>query len=207
MLSQALSGVTIVILTTASYALFMFWISINNYQQAVNVTSSVENHLLAVQNELNRQAQSWNFLDFGHLSRSEQGLAWSRFQLDLNNNQGRAIRAYADMHSTSPARPDLGKFLALYGDIARHYELQKVTLEVGDSIGPVSRQKLRTMIQRANRYLDQSVHILHGRVSSMTLNNQAFIDNGSAASVITFSLSLTTLIFLSAGLYYRRRLL
>jgi hypothetical protein len=206
-LSQTLSGITIVILITASYALFMFWTTINNYQSAVNLTSSIENRLLNVQSELNRQAQSWNYSRFGQLDRTKQQLVWSKFLRQLLNNQNAAIAVYAGMHSTSPARPYLGKFLALYGDIAKQYEYQKQVLEVGDAISYTSRQKMRALVQKANVYLDRSVEIMHGRISTLTSDNKVYINNGSAASVISFSLALSVLIFLSAGLYYRQRIL
>lgn len=206
-LSHTMSGMTIIILITAAYALLMFWTSINNYQSAVNLTSSIENRLLDVQSKLNRQAQVWNYLEFGKMGRVKQQLVWSQFVEKLTVNQDAAIAAYAEMHASSPARPYLGKFLALYGDIAKQYEYQKQTLEIGDVLGPSSRQKLNALIQKANAYLDRSVDIMHGRISTLTSDNREFISHGSTASVISFSLILSTLIFLSAGLYYRQRIL
>ena len=206
-ISHVASGITIFILLTASYAVFMFWTSINNYQSAVNITSSIENRLLNVQSELNRQVQNWNTSNFAAVGRTKQQLLWANFMQQLTDNQNAAIAAYADMHSSSAARPPLGKFLALYGDIAKQYEYQKQTLEIGDALGPSSRQKLNALIQKANAYLDRSVDIMHGRISTLTSDNREFISHGSTASVISFSLILSTLIFLSAGLYYRQRIL
>lgn len=206
-LPHLISSITILILITASYALFMFWTSINNYQSAVNITSSIENRLLNVQSGLNRQTQSWSYAEFGKSGRVKQRMTWENFlqvQADIQNT---AIAAYADMHSTSAARSHLGKFLALYGDITKQYEYQKETLELGDEVGPSNRQKLNAMIHWANLYLDRSVELLHGEISMLTSDNKVFIDNGSTASVITFSLTLSMLIFLSAGLYYRQRVL
>lgn len=206
-ISQVVSGVTIIILISACYALFMFWTSINNYQKAVNVTSTVENRLLSAQSQLNRQAQLWNAQDFGNTSRIRQERFWKAHQASLLSIQNAAIQAYADMKSASPARPYLGKFLALYGEILKQYDYQNTTVMIGDAPGQFSRIKLAAMISRANHYLDKSIDILHGRISDMTSDNRVFINNGSTASVVTLSLSLTTVLFLFAALYFRKRVL
>ena len=206
-ISHVASGITIFILLTASYAVFMFWTSINNYQSAVNITSSIENRLLNVQSELNRQVQNWNTSNFAAVGRTKQQLLWANFMQQLTDNQNAAIAAYADMHSSSAARPHLGKFLALYGDIAKQYEYQKETLEIGNDIGPVSHTKLNALVQKANLYLHRSIEVMHGKISTLTSENKVFINHGSTASVISFSLTLSMLIFLAAGIYYRQRVL
>lgn len=206
-LSRAMSGVTIFILLTATYALLMFWTSINNYQSAVNVTASIENRLLEVQSRLNRHARLWSTLEFGELGRLKQVQVWTAFTQTLAENQDAAIAAYSEMHSSSPARPELGRFLAIYGELVQEYGNQKAKLELGEEVSPSSRHKLNALLHKANDQLDRSVGIMRGQVSSLTADNQAFISNGSTATVISLSLSLSTLIFLFAGLHFRQRIL
>ena len=206
-LSNVTSGMTLFILAIATYAIAMFMMSNNNYQTAVSVTSTIENRILKLRSEFNKQAQLWNSSSFIKLNRIEQEKIWNKFVVSHNQIQAEAISVFADINEHSKAKQQLGMFLGLYTDLSTRYEYQKQRMEIGDEVSFTSKRSMAALVSQSNTYLDQTLKTLRSELITLNSTNSILIDNGSMASVVALALIIPMMLFLSAGMYYRQRIM
>lgn len=206
-LSNITSGMTLFILAIATYAIAMFMLSNNSYQTEVSVTTTTENRVLQLRSDFNKQAQLWNHSSFVRLNRSEQQKVWKEFIASHIKVQSQAISIFSDIQQQSMAKQPLSKFLALYTDLSTRYEYQKQLMEIGDEVSFTSKRSMNALVSQANAYLDRTVKTLRSELTTLNSNNNLLIDNGSLASVVALALILPMMLFLSAGMYYRQRIL
>lgn len=206
-LSNVTSGMTLFILAIATYAIAMFMLSTNNYQTTVSVTSTIENRVLNLRSEFNKQAQLWNHSSFIKLNRSEQAKVWNKFYVSHNRIQAEAIAIFADINKQSKAKQQLGMFLGLYTDLSTRYEYQKQRMQIGDEVSFTSKRSMMALIDQSNSYLDQTIYTLRSELVNLNSSNNLLIDNGSVASVVALALIIPMMLFLTAGIYYRQRVL
>lgn len=206
-LSNITSGMTLFILAIATYAIAMFMLSTNNYQTAVSVTSTIENRVLNLRSEFNKQAQLWNSSSFIKLNRVEQEKIWNKFVVSHNRVQAEAISVFADIKEQSSAKQQLGMFLGLYTDLSTRYEYQKQRMQIGDDVSFTSKRSMAALVNQSNTYLDRTLKTLRSELVALNSNNNLLIDNGSMASVVALALIIPMMLFLSAGMYYRQRVL
>lgn len=207
LLSNITSGMTLFILAIATYAIAMFMLSNNSYQTEVSVTSTIENRVLNLRSEFNKQAQLWNHSSFVKLNNVEQEKVWNKFVVSHNRVQAEAISIFADIDEHSKAKQPLGMFLGLYTDLSTRYEYQKQRMEIGDEVSFTSERSMTALVNQSNTYLDRTVKTLRSELTTLNSNNNLLIDNGSLASVVALALILPMMLFLSAGMYYRQRIL
>ena len=206
-LSIITSGITLCILAIATYAIAMFMLSTNNYQTAVSVTGTIENRVLKLRSEFNKQAQLWNHSSFIKLNRVEQEKVWKKLVVSHKRIQAEAISAFSDIKEDSRARQQLGMFLGLYTDLSKRYEYQKQRMEIGDEVSFTSQRSMTALVNQSNNHLDQTLKTLRNELVALNSNNNLLIDNGSLASVVALGLIIPMMLFLSAGIYYRQRIL
>ncbi|MDH5359692.1 MAG: hypothetical protein OEX03_03965 [Gammaproteobacteria bacterium] len=206
-LSNITSGMTLFILSIATYAIAMFMLSTSNYQTTVSVTSTIENRVLNIRSEFNKQAQLWNHSSFIKLNSNEKQRVWNKFYLSHNRIQSEAISVFAAINKQSKAKQQLGMFLGLYTDLSTRYEYQKQRMMLGDEVSFTSKRSMIALIDQSNTYLDQTIKTLRHELVTLNSNNNILIDNGSFASVIALALIIPMMLFLGAGIYYRQRIL
>ncbi|MDH5183304.1 MAG: hypothetical protein OEX12_05380 [Gammaproteobacteria bacterium] len=206
-LSNITSCMTLFILAIATYAIAMFMLSSSNYQTAVSVTSTIENRVLNLRSEFNKQAQLWNHSSFVKLNRVEQERIWKKFVVSHHRIQAEAISTFADIKDDSKAKQQLGMFLGLYTDLSTRYEYQKQRMEIGDEVSFTSQRNMTALVNQSNTYLDQTLKTLRSEIVALNSNNNMLIDSGSLASVVALALIIPMMLFLSAGMYYRQRVL
>jgi len=207
LLNNITSGMTLFILAIATYAIAIFMFSTSNVQAAVNITSTIENRVLNLRSEFNKQVQRWDHSNFIKLNRVEQEKVWNRFVVSHNQIQADAISIFADITQQSKAKQQLSMFLALYTDLSQRYEYQKQRMEIGDEVSFTSMRSMSALVEQSNHHLDQTVNTLRLELVALNSSNKLLINNGSFASVIALSLIIPLMLFLSAGIYYRQKLI
>ena len=206
-LSNITSGMTLFILSIATYAIAMLMLFTSNYQTTVSVTSTIENRVLNIRSEFNKQAHLWNHSSFIKLNRSEKEKVWNKFYASHNRIQSEAIAVFAAINKQSKAKQQLGMFLGLYTDLSNRYEYQKQRMMIGDEVSFTSKRSMMALIDQSNAYLDQTIKTLRNELVALNSNNNVLIDNGSLASVVALALIIPMMLFLGAGIYFRQRVL